>query len=255
MTVQNANHDKPARSPGIIYCSLVHPRSEGENAEGGESSASRTRGAAGPRSPRSLPFSPHPAVLQATASLNLRFLSCRRTPGTPGTPFSAERGGWRQETETRTQETTPRGAGSCDARGLPQALSASRGHATQRDSGANSRLQHTHPDRGRTAGFLTGARKPRKRVATLLRGGLCVNEGCVGGEEGYWGGQETRSEEPAKKVDHPDWFPTLIAESKDSQSPHWILDACVDWLPHSWGPGTNCVPFIVVRSVSAANPE
>lgn len=108
MTVQNANHDKPARSPGIIYCSLVHPRSEGENPEGGESSASRTRGAAAPPAPLSLPLSPHPAVLQATASLSLRFLSCRRTPGT-GTPFSAERGCWRQEAETRTQETTPRG--------------------------------------------------------------------------------------------------------------------------------------------------
>lgn len=94
VTVQNANHDKPAQSTGIIYCSIVHPRSEGENKQGGKSSASRTRWAAmAPRHsinklhPLTLPFFLHPAILQAMVSLNLQFLSCRRTQST-GTLYS-----------------------------------------------------------------------------------------------------------------------------------------------------------------------
>lgn len=91
VTVQNANHDKPAQSPGIIYCSLVHPRSEGENKRGGKSSASGAPGRDGPRLSinklrlLTLPFSLHPAVPPGPVSLNQQFPSCQR-PQTPGTP-------------------------------------------------------------------------------------------------------------------------------------------------------------------------
>lgn len=45
VTVQNANHDKPAQSPGIIYCALVHPRSGGENPRRGKSCVAGACGA------------------------------------------------------------------------------------------------------------------------------------------------------------------------------------------------------------------
>lgn len=77
VTVQNANHDKPAQSAGIIYCALVHPRSEGENKRGGKSSASRACWASmapwhsiNKLLPLTLPFFLHPATSQGTVSLN-----------------------------------------------------------------------------------------------------------------------------------------------------------------------------------------
>lgn len=94
VTVQNANHDKPAQSPSIIYCSLVHPRSEGENKHRGKSSTSRACWAS--MAPwhsinklrlLTLPFFFHPATPQAMVSLNLQFLSCHRTQ-TIGTFYS-----------------------------------------------------------------------------------------------------------------------------------------------------------------------
>lgn len=98
VTVQNANHDRPAQSPGIIYCSLVHPRSEGENKRWGKSSASRARWATtAPRhsinklGPLTLPFFLHPAIPQAMVSLNLQFLSCHHTY-TTGTLYSQPNG-------------------------------------------------------------------------------------------------------------------------------------------------------------------
>lgn len=87
VTVQNANHDKPAQWPGIIYCSLVHPRSEGENKHWGKSSTSRACWAS--MAPwhsinkllsLTIPFFLYPATSQVMVSLNnLQFLSCHCT--------------------------------------------------------------------------------------------------------------------------------------------------------------------------------
>lgn len=94
VTVQNANHDKPAQSPGIIYCALVHPRSEGESGHQGKSSATRACWASmapwhsiNTHRLLTLPFFFHPAIFQVMVSLHLQFLSCHRTQ-TTGTLYS-----------------------------------------------------------------------------------------------------------------------------------------------------------------------